>query len=170
MTLSQVRRQVAVVVAMVTATVLMAPPSWPAASAVLGGRVLQADGLTPQTGAIVHLVDDDHRIWPSKATEADGGFLIDDAPAGRYTLVVETAEAAFVAAEPLSLAAGANPPLALSLNAARQPTGLGSDEGAGLPKWLAWTIGGVIFVAALFVIDELSEDSDDDQEQFASPF
>ena len=171
MSFSQFRRQFTVAVVMVTTIALLAPPSWTAQSAVLGGRVLATDGLTPRAGAIVHLVDGANRIWPSKATRPDGGFLIDDAPAGNYTLVVETSEGAFVAPERVSLQAGANPPLALAINADRRDEGFGSEAGEGLPKWLAWAIGGTVFVGALFLIDELSEDDDDDDDELlASPF
>jgi hypothetical protein len=138
-----------------------------AATASLGGRVVGLDGISPLAGAIVRLVGEDGTsVGHSRPTGADGAFAIEPAPTGTYRLLVETAEGAFLAPEPVQVAAGANPAVALSLQA--RPSfqfepGFGSGA---LPTWGKYLIVGAIAVGGLFVIHQVSEDEEED----ASPF
>ena len=133
-----------------------------APGAVLSGRVLQADGVTPRTGVVVTLFDVERRVeFPSDPTNAEGVFKIDTAPPGSYTVLARTAEGVFLAADGFVLVPGENRPLALTLQVApgEAPRGLAA-QGAGLPVWAKGIIIGVIGVGALLVIDEVTEDTE----------
>jgi len=139
--------------------------------ASLGGRVVDPDGMTPRAGVRVGLVDERGELRASSLpTRGDGAFLIENAPEGSYGLMVDTPEGAFASRATVDLRAGANPPLALSLEGRsrhyEQTTGLGSGD-RPLPRWARWTIAGGIGVAALLVIADSGEDS---SESAASPF
>jgi hypothetical protein len=166
---SPTRRPLAAALAAAVATAFATPAAWCADPAALSGRVLDADGRTPRAGVTVSLVDarggERARSYP---TGSGGAFAI-EAAAGRYDVVVETPAGAFVTAAPVDLAAGVNPPLALSLRPAalhaQQDAGFGSEK-AGLEGWAKWTVVGVIAAAALFVILEAGEDEDEPSSPF----
>jgi hypothetical protein len=143
-------------------------PLHAAGLASFGGRVVGMDGITPFVGAVVHLVGEDGvAVGRSRPTANDGSFAIDPAPTGRYRLLVETERGSFLAPEPVSLEAGVNPAVSLTLKAAgpsfQFEPGLGSGN---IPTWGKYAIIGGIAVAGLFVIHEVSEDEEED----ASPF
>lgn len=142
---------------------------WPASS--LHGRVVQSDGATPRNGVIVALVDDEGReIARSRPTDDAGTFRIENAPSGRFSVLVDSGEGAFLGADPVELRPGQNPPLSLRLGAGgpnfERDHGFGSSR-SRFPQWGKWAIVGVLGIAALFVVDELTEDQ---EELPASPF
>jgi hypothetical protein len=97
-----------------------------------------------------------------------------DAPsAGRYALVVEAPEGAFLASDGLDLAAGANKPVALALKPSKGRQGAPPPAEAppatppptaGLPNWAKWVIAGGIVVGAAIVVDAVT--SDDEASEF----
>jgi hypothetical protein len=145
------RRPLAAVLVAVFSTFLSLPPAL-AMDASFSGKVFEADGSTPRAGVTVNLVKGEgESIYTSPATSADGTFLIDGAPAGRYSLLVDTEQGAFLSPDPLELQAGVNKPLALSLSSSggEMQTGVGSAE--PMKPWLKWLTVGLIGVAALYV-------------------
>ncbi len=140
-------------------------PAMAAAEAKLNGRVLDADGVTPRAGVTVTLVDSEtKREYASAPTDATGNFVIESAPVGTYMLLAVTDEGAFLAAESMELEAGDNTPLALSLarsSGAELPAGLAQQSSGGLATWAKWVIVGVIAVAAILVIDDVSGSDDE---------
>ncbi len=136
------------------------PASW-------GGRVFELDRATPREGVVVSLRGDAGQAnVRSEPTRADGAFMIESMPSGKYTLAVETAEGVFVSSEPLNLQPGSNTPLALSLRPAAylasQEHGFGGDE---IPRVVEYVVGGAIILFSLFVLDKIFEDN---SEQTAS--
>jgi len=142
--------------ALTVALILAISPVW-AAEATFSGRVFEADGFTPQSGVTVNLVEGQgETVYSSDATGANGTFVINGAPVGSYSLLVETPEGAFLSPVPLELHEGANKPLALSLNAS--DTGLGNDDG-GIKGWTQWLIIGLLLMAGLYVASEVADGS-----------
>jgi hypothetical protein len=144
------------------ASALCLPPAW-AADATLSGRVFGGDGSTPRAAVGVHLVQGEGEEVFSSTTGADGAFAI-DAPAGSYTLLVDTPSGAFVHGQPLVVQAGVNPPLALSLLAAADASGLGSSTSTGLAPWAKWLIVGVLGLSGLYIASEVVESEDPSSE------
>ena len=146
------RRPLAAVLVAVFSTFLSLPPTL-AMDASFSGRVFEADGMTPRAGVTVNLVKGEgEEFYTSEATSADGTFLIDGAPAGSYSLLVDAGQEAFLSPDPLELQEGVNKPLALSLSASgseSQRTGVGSAE--GMKPWLKWLTVGLISMTALYV-------------------
>ena len=178
------RRAVALVLALVVGaspTLAVTPPATSPAS--LGGRVLAADGKTPQPGVVIALVDEAaQKLYRSQPTAGTGGFSIESVPAGTYSLVAETPKGAYLAARSLTLAPGGNTPLALTLQPTdptepTEPTTPPPTEPATtttttsqtvkLLPWQKWVLIGAIGVTALVVVDQLTDDEDEPQ---ASPF
>ncbi len=167
----RIRRRIASTVGAVLLAGLVPLPAGSAAGAILAGRVVGTDGLTPQAGAVVSLFDaKSERIFASDPTRDDGGFRIADAPAGRYGVVVETPEGAYLLRNDVTLAEGANDPVALQLgsgggpNFQSGPVVVGDDS--VLPAWAKWTIIGFVSAAGVFVISEVTSD---DNETLSSP-
>jgi len=146
------RRSLAAVLVAVFSTFLSLPPAL-AMDASFSGRVFEADGMTPRSGVTVNLVKGEgEKFYTSEATSADGTFLIDGAPAGSYSLLVDAGQEAFLSPDPLELQAGANKPLALSLSSSggeTQQTGIGSAK--GMKPWAKWLTVSLLGVAALAV-------------------
>lgn len=91
-------------------------PALAGASALFQGRVLDVNGITPRAGARVNLVDGaTGSVFTSRPTDDGGRFTIASAPAGRYSVVVETKEGAFLASSSIDLKAGRNPAASLAL-------------------------------------------------------
>jgi hypothetical protein len=91
-------------------------PALAGASALFQGRVLDLNGITPRGGARVNLVDSaTGSVFTSTPTDDRGRFSIASAPAGRYSVVVETTEGAFLASSSIDLRAGRNPAASLAL-------------------------------------------------------
>ena len=132
---SQFKPMIAVTLVLAMAFAFVPHVAMASVGASLSGRVFQADGITPRTGVTVSLVDDTTEgMWRSEPTRDNGGFRIEQAPAGSYTLVVETQEGAFISPEPVALQPGTNQPLALALNSSpnyKQDIGFGSGEEVG---------------------------------------
>ena len=136
--------------------------------ATLEGRVISADGATPRAGVVIALHGETgERLFASTASNGNGAFRIDAARPGRYTLVAEAAEGAFIAADSVVLAAGANPPLALALKPTPEiaPALLQDDAlpvapqaNTGLSPAAKWGIAGVIVVGAAAVFTILDDE------------
>jgi hypothetical protein len=113
------RRLLAVTVAALLVWLQAAPGAVAADTALLRGRVVSADGVTPRAGVVITLVDDERgSVFRSRPSDDRGVFNLDSARPGRYTLVAEVPEGAFVAADKVNLAAGPNPAVALALQPA----------------------------------------------------
>jgi len=138
-------------------------PLLAAEGAVLSGRVLNADGVTPRSGVVVLLVDLQERLeYRSSSTSGEGAFKA-TAPAGDYALLVETEAGAFLASDRLTLLPDGNRPLALTLQetSGEQITAPGwAQQSSDMPLWAKISIAGVIAVAALVIIDEVTSDSE----------
>lgn len=154
-------RALALTLAATTTLFLIPAPAWSDESARLTGRVFQVDGTTPGSDVVVNLFDPaTERSYASRPTGTDGVFAIDGAPAGTYQVVAETPEGAFLAADEVQLAAGSNRPVRLTLietAPAYYQTG-----GKKMKRLHKWFIFGGVALAGLFVIDEVSEDADED--------
>ena len=136
-----------------------------ASPAELGGRVLDVAGGSPASAVTVHLVDAQGAtptITASAMTSDDGSFAILDAPAGDYRLLVETPAGSYLAPGQVTLDEGRNRPLALTIGNAARDHGFGSETAQGLSTWGTWAIAGAIGVAALFVINEVTDDGGED--------
>lgn len=163
MTPSRFQHLVAVPLMLVAAAMWLLPPTWAGGSASFSGRVLQGDGISPRAGVVVALFDAgrDH-TYRSGPTNDEGAFRIENAPPGSYSLLVELEQGAFLSPQPLSLQAGSNAPLALTLLASpnyQTETGLGKSS--NLSPVVKWVIVGVIAAAAVFVISEVSKDENE---------
>jgi hypothetical protein len=144
----------------------MPAPVWAGTDARLVGRVFDSDGITPRRDVVVTLVDERSQVtFSSQPTDGEGTFTIVDAVAGGYFLLAETSEGAFLAGDRLELQQGANKPLSLTLTVAPAQTSPGGAQ-TGLPTWAQWTIAGAIIVTGLFLINEVTEDVEED----VSPF
>ena len=118
MTSKTFRQRLAAMLVFTTICLSLNLPALAADTAVLQGRVVAADGLTPVTEAVVTLVDvTSERTFSSPPCGEAGTFRLDSAPAGTYALVVEAPEGAYLAASEVALQAGANPPVALAIKA-----------------------------------------------------
>jgi len=170
---SRFQRVLAVALILIVTPVVVATPALSAGNAQFGGRVFQADGVTPRTGVVVALVDaETQQTYRAEPTNDEGAFALTAAPAGNYNLLAETDEGAFLASDSIRLNEGANRSLALSLDPSRNYSGQGAtsssggSSGSGMPMWAKGLIAGAIGVAALFVINEAG----DDVEEPASTF
>ena len=162
MRLNRMRSHIAVMVMLILAGSTFGPAIQAGAAASLSGKVFQPDGRTPRSGVVVSLVSDEGtREVRSTPTSDEGSFVIDEALAGEYHVVVETPEGAFVTGASVELAPGANRPVALTL---RTDDDFQQQQfaasGGGLATWAKWVIAGGIIVAALFVINEINSDED----------
>ncbi len=157
---SPFRRIVAGALVVTMALLVANLPALAGSNAVFRGRVLEADGVNPRPGVVVALVDEnDGKTFQSAPADARGYFRIDAAPAGTYAVVARASEGAFLAANAVTLNAGANKPVSLSLKASAAAGGSGGsnpqqDKIAG---WVKWVIVGGIAVGALVVADQLTK-------------
>lgn len=170
---SRFQRALAVALILIVTPVVVATPALSAGSAQFGGRVFQADGVTPRTGVVVALVDaETQQTYRAEPTNAEGAFALAAAPAGTYNLLAETDEGAFLASEAIRLEAGANRALALSLDPSRSyngqstPSSAGGSSGSGMPNWAKGLIAGAIGVVALVVINEAGKDVEEPASTF----
>ena len=94
--------------------------------------------------------------FQAEATNDEGAFKLDAAPAGTYTLLAVTPAGAFVAAESLELKPGNNTPLALTL----QETATDAELANGLAQEgsdaVRYVVLGLIGVVAVFAVDEVT--------------
>jgi len=161
---NRMRNPIAVMVLFILAGSTFAPAIQAGAVASLSGKVFQSDGRTPRSGVVVSLVNHEGtREVRSTPTTEEGTFVINEATAGEYHLVVETAEGAFVTGTSIQLSAGVNRPVALTLRTDddfQQAQFAASDDDDGLPIWAKWVIAGGIIVGALLVINEINSDED----------
>ena len=141
----------------------------------LSGRVLAENGSDARAGVVVALVDTKaEKIFRSAPTDARGAFRVEAPAAGRYALLVEAPEGAFLASDGLDLAAGANKPVSLALKPGKgrqetppspaEPPPATPPPAAGLPSWAKWVIAGGIVVGAAIVVDAVT--SDDEASEF----
>jgi len=159
------RRAIAATCVVSIGFVLTAAPALAESPTQLDGRVFQQDGVTPRDGVVVALYDAaTEQTYRSAPSDTDGSFSIDSAPAGDYSLLAQAEQVAYLADSSLTLTEGANPPLSLSI--AQVAPAQNRDDDEGLPMWAKGLVGGVVVVAALFVINEIIED----KEELASAF
>ena len=129
-------------------------------TAEFAGRVFRSDGITPRPGVVVALYDPtSDQTYRSRPTSDEGNFRISDAPAGRYALLAETGEVAYLASDEVELQAGANRPLALTLQTAPGYQATGQQQ-SGMKTWVKWVITGVISATALYLIYDVTKESD----------
>lgn len=164
------RKSIAIALVAATVTAGAFAPAL-AGNAVFSGRVLDSDGITPRSGVVVTLLENENpdRVYRSAPTGDEGSFRIDSAPAGSYALIADTEQGAFLADGALRLQEGANNPLALTLNADARPnfqTGASGSGGGGLAAWAKWTIAGVIGVAAILLVIEATDDNEPNASDF----
>jgi hypothetical protein len=157
-----------VALALVGCTLLLyaTPVSADALGSIWGRVTTAADG-NARSGVVVSLMDESaSRSYRSAATDERGAFRIDAAVPGRYQLVVEAPEGAFVAAAGLTVQPGDNRPVALSLTAKQQGEAPPPPPPPkpGLATWQKWVIAGGIAVGALLVTDAVTQ-----EESNASP-
>lgn len=146
------------VLTLVVGAPVLAQDSSESLAGSLSGRVIQSDGVTPYDGAVVILVDiANDRSFASQPTDEAGVFHIEGAPAGQYALIAETDAGAFLAADDMTVASGANRPVSLTLND-RVPTQVlapaQAANASAMTSWAKWLIAGGIAVAALVLIDD----------------
>ena len=166
MPFSSFRRMVAAVLILTLTPMLAVTPVASASNAALAGRVFQADGVTPRTDVVVTLVQQESQeSFSSMPTTDEGTFNIDSAPAGDYSLIAETPDGAFLAAESIALVEGENRPVSLALTPA-QGASSGSAQKGGLPTWGKWVIAGVIIVGGLVLINEVTKDEEEPASTF----
>ncbi|HKQ62047.1 MAG TPA: carboxypeptidase-like regulatory domain-containing protein [Candidatus Polarisedimenticolaceae bacterium] len=145
--------------------------------AVFTGRIVGGDGVSPRAGVVVALLDLERRETYRSGPSDDGGvFRLASAPAGTYRLVAEAPEGAFVSPATVKLVAGDNRPVSVALQA-EPPTPppppppppstppAPAPKKSGLPGWAKGTIAGAIGVAAIFVIDDVSKDEEENASQ-----
>ena len=160
------RRAIAAACVVSIGFVLTAAPVLAAAPTQLDGRVFGQDGITPRDGVVVALYDaTSEQTYRSAPSDTDGRFSIDSAPAGDYSLLAQAEQVAYLAESSLTLQEGANPPLSLSITQVA-PAQSGDDGANELPTWAKGLVGGVVAVAALFVIKEILEDVEEDSSPF----
>jgi hypothetical protein len=165
--MSLARRLTAVSLALSVAGLTSAGPLLAQSPTSLSGRVLAANGADARSGVVVALVDTSaEKIFRSQPTDARGAFKVDAPAAGRYALVVEAPEGAFLASDGLVLAPGQNRPVSLALKPGRQGTepapspAPSSAASSGLPNWAKWVIAGGIVVGAAIVVDAVTSDGE----------
>jgi hypothetical protein len=161
MTPSFFRRTVAGALVVTMALLVANLPALAGSNAVFRGRVLEADGVNPRPGVVVALVNgNDGKTFESAPADDRGYFRIDSAPAGTYAVVARASEGAFLAADAMTLNAGANKPVALSLkaNAAEGGTGTTNPQQDKIAPWLKWVIVGGIVVGAIVVADAITKE------------
>lgn len=155
------RRTVAGALVVTMALLVANLPALAGSNAVFRGRVLEADGVNPRPGVVVALVNgNDGKTFESGPADDRGYFRIDSAPAGTYAVVARASEGAFLAADAMTLNAGANKPVALSLkaNAAEGGTGTANPQQEKIAPWLKWVIVGGIAVGAIVVADAITKE------------
>lgn len=173
-----VRRSMAAGVAFALALTGAVLPIRAGAGAVLAGRVTGADGTSPRSGVVVHLVQDGlGESVASASTDERGAFRIDPAPPGSYRVLVEAPEGAFLATEPIAFRDGEAPaPVLLALRQEEPPEAPAPAEPvepaepkaappppsapSGLPTWAKWTIVGVVGISAAFVVNEVTDEDE----------
>ncbi|HJQ97824.1 MAG TPA: carboxypeptidase-like regulatory domain-containing protein [Candidatus Polarisedimenticolaceae bacterium] len=166
--MSLARRLTATALAVSVAGLSSAGPLLAQSPTSLSGRVLAANGSEARSGVVVALVDTSaEKIFRSQPTDARGAFRVDAPNAGRYALVVEAPEGAFLASDGLVLAPGQNRPVALALKPGKQgtepaptPAPTSASTGGGLPNWAKWVIAGGIVVGAAIVVDAVTSDDE----------
>jgi hypothetical protein len=171
MSLELCRRFTATTVILAVIAFVVVSPIWADTNAVFSGKVLESDPPAPKAGVVITLVEpSSEKTYSSAATDADGLFRVDNAPAGSYRVVAETPQGAYLASDAVELAPGDNRPVSLTLNGAApnyQSTSGAGGQGGGLPTWAKWVIvGGIVVIGAAAVA---SVTSDDDSETPASP-
>jgi len=168
--MSLARRLTAVSLAVSLAGLTSAGPLFAQSATSLSGRVLAANGADARSGVVVALVDTSaEKIFRSQPTDARGAFRVDAPNAGRYGLVVEAPEGAFLASDGLVLAPGQNRPVSLALKPGKQgqepaptpaPASGSTSTSGGLPNWAKWVIAGGIVVGAAIVVDAVTSDDE----------
>ena len=167
MSRSPIRRFVAISLA-ASVLGLSTGPLLAQAPTQLSGRVLAENGADARSGVVVALVDTKaEKVFRSQPTDTRGAFRVNAPAAGRYAVVVEAPEGAFLASDGLDLAAGTNKPVALALKPSKGRQGAPADAPpptppptAGLPNWAKWVIAGGIVVGAAIVVDAVTSDDE----------
>jgi hypothetical protein len=168
MTLQTYRRTLALALVVSMALAIAPSPVLAAESGVVVGKVLAADGVTPLSGVVVSLVDSKSQQVFSSSPSSDRGAFETSAPAGDYRVVADTSNGAFLTAGAVRVAAGANPPMSLTLRqAAAQEPGTPppppppATPPSTISPWAKWVIVGGIVVAGILVVDAVTSDDDE---------
>ncbi len=139
------------------------------------GTILSEDGMTPRAGVVVSLVSlTDDTQFESPATVQDGRFQVMGAPAGRYALIAETGEGAYLAASNLQWNAAASSDVLVTLVPAVQDDADDSTPAdppsqgrkAGMSKLTKSLIFGALVVTGLVLIDEVTANSEQEVSSF----
>lgn len=144
-------------------------------TASFAGTILAEDGFTPRAGVVVSLVHlADETQFAAPMTAQDGRFQVLNAPAGRYALIAETAEGAYLAASNLQWNAAANSDMLVTLVPAVQddPDGSVPEETpsqgrkAGLSKLTKSLILGALVITGVVLIEEVTSNSEQEVSSF----
>jgi hypothetical protein len=156
------RRRLAAMLVFTTACLCLNLPALAADTAMLQGRVVAADGVTPVSEAIVTLVDvSGERTFSSSPTGEAGTFRLDSAPAGSYALVVDSRDGAYLAASEVALQAGENPPVALAIKAGDSGSGQIPPPPSPTAKvWKKWVFIGLVGMSAAATVKFVGDDED----------
>jgi len=155
---------------LVTALLFSGAPSalFAGAEPDLSGTVFDHTGGRPRAGIVVALVDPANEIrFASEPTGADGRFVVNGAPAGRYAVLAEADEGAYLAASDLRWNADADTEILVSLAPAVQDDDEGDatppsqSQSAGMPTWGKAVLAGVLTITGVVLIEEVSEDTDE---------
>jgi hypothetical protein len=139
------------------------------------GTILAEDGLTPRAGVVVSLVHlADETQFAAPMTSEDGRFQVLNAPAGRYALIAETAEGAYLAAANLQWNAADNSDMLVTLVPAVQDDTDGSVPGdapsqgrkAGMSKLTKSLILGALVITGVVLIEEVTSNSEQEVSSF----
>lgn len=170
MTSLSYRRVTALTVVLALALMIVPVPAFAGDPGVVVGRVLANDGVTPLRGVVVSLVDNHSQSVYESQPSTERGTFEAKAPAGDYRVVAATPKGAFLASNSVRVAAGANPPVSLTLKqaAAAEPTGSTppatpppSSASNPLPTWAKWVIVGGIVVTGALVVDAVTSDDNE---------
>ena len=118
MTSLSFRRSVALTVVFALALMIAPVSALAGEPGVVVGRVLANDGVTPLPGVVVSLVDNHSQAVFESQPSTERGTFEAKAPAGDYRVVAATPKGAFLASGAVRVAAGANPPVSLTLKQA----------------------------------------------------
>jgi hypothetical protein len=135
-------------------------------NAIFQGRVVAEDGVSPIEGVVIKLaMRETGTLYSSSPSNRDGAFRLDTAPEGTYAVLAQAADGAYLAAESIQLKSGQNQQVAVMI---RPQAELAPAQGgaSSLPLWGKIVIGGTLTLAALAIIDGVSNDS----EPAATPF
>jgi hypothetical protein len=140
-------------------------------AATVAGSIVTAGDQTPLSGAKLHLANPiTGELVSSTATAADGGFRIENVPAGTYEIGVESSGKLFLVEAPFQLAPGQVQGLNLAINPEAAPDPEAAQKNkkkkGGATGWnnpgvaAAIVLGGAVLIGA--GVSQLTEDDETD--------